>query len=438
MLRVIGFTIVAGLCIWFAWWVAGLPGVVSANIAGTTIETSSPVALTLLGLLFLAIYIVIRLLAGVWRAPRVMRQRRRERNRSRGDVAVSRALVALAASDGGAARREAERSRKLLGDTPLTLLLAANAGRQAGREDEATEAFKLLAKRSDGKLLGLRGLLRQAVARQDWAEATRLAQQAEAAHPGAAWLTEERRQLALQTGQYREALRLMGPASRRNTADPGARAALGVAAAEEETDPNAALRQAKQAFEADPSLAPAAVAYAKRLREGGRERSALDVLRRAWSMQPQPDVADTFLAPFSDAPSRYKAASGLASANPGHPDSALLLARTALDAGLVADARRHAETARKAGLNDRRLWLLMADLAEHDGGGEASQEALRHIPTASPGPSWRCLQCGTLHGDWHPVCDACKTPGKIRWRTAEAVTQPAPRRMVTPAIEGLG
>ena len=168
--------------------------------------------------------------------------------------------------------------------------------------------------------------------------------------------------------------------------------------------------QAKQAFEADPSLAPAAVAYAKRLREGGRERSAQDVLRRAWSMQPQPDVADTFLAPFSDAPSRYKAASGLASANPGHPDSALLLARTALDAGLVADARRHAETARKAGLNDRRLWLLMADLAEHDGGGEASQEALRHIPTASPGPSWRCLQCGTLHGDWHPVCDACKTP----------------------------
>jgi HemY protein len=437
MRAVIGFTILAALCVAGAWWVAALPGSISVTIGSTTIETSTPVGLTLLALLFLAIYIVIRTIVTVWRSPRTIGRWRRDRNRIKGDLAVNRALVALAANDPGAARREAGRSRRLLGDTPLTLLLAAQAGRQAGREEEATEIFQALAGRADGRLLGIRGLLRQAVARQDWPTAARLAEQAEAAHPGAAWLTEERRRMALMTGQYREALRLMGP-PRRNAADPAARAALGVAAAEEETDTNASLRLAKQAFEAEPALAPAAIAYATRLRTGGRERSGLDILRRCWSLLPQPGIAEAYMTGITDPLSRHSAAGGLVAANPSHPDSALLLAHTALEAGLTAEARRHAETARSAGLDDRRLHVLMADLAELDGDAEATQDALRSIPGAKAGPTWRCLHCGTIHAEWHAVCDACGTPGRIKWTPAEAVTIPQPKRAAPAAIEGLG
>jgi HemY protein len=437
MRTVIGFTILAALCVWGAWWIAALPGNMSVTIAGTTIETSTPVGLTLLALLFLVLYALIRLIATVLRSPRVIGRWRRDTNRRKGDVAVNRALVALAANDPGAARREADRSRRFLGDTPLTLLLAAQAGRQAGREDDAAAIFTQLAARADGKLLGIRGLMRQAVARQDWAAAAKLAEQAEAAHPGAAWLTEERRRMALQTGQYREALRLMGP-SRRGGADPDARAALGIAAADEETDENAALRLAKQAFEADPSLGPAAIAYATRLRKGGRERSGLDVLRRCWSLLPQPGVADAYMAGITDPISRHSAAGGLVASNPRHPDSALLLAHTAMEAGLTAEARRHLETARNAGLLDRRLYVLQADLAELDGDAAASQEALRGIPAASPGPTWRCLHCGTIHAEWHAVCTACDTPGRIKWTASSAVTTPSAKLAAPQAIEGLG
>ena len=433
---VLAFTLLAALCVTGAWWVAALPGAVSITIAGTTIETSTPVALTLLALLFLILYLVIRLFAGLLRLPRNLGRRRRERRRTGGDAAVTRTLIALAANDAGAARREAGRSRRLLGDTPLTLLLAAQAGRQAGREAEATEIFAALADRSDGRLLGLRGLLRQAVAAQDWPAAAALAERAEAAHPGATWLADERRRMALQTGQWREALRLSGPARGRD-ADPGARAALGVAAAEEEADPNAALRLAKQAWEAEPSLAPAAIAYATRLRAGGRERPALDVLRRAWAIQPQPELSDAYLAPVAEGAGRMRAAQELASANPAHPDTALMLARTALDAGLVAGARQHVETARKAGLQGRRLWLLLADIAEIEGDHDAAQDALRHIPGAAPDPAWRCLACGTVHGSWHPVCEACGTPGRINW--TDELAQGTPARLGPPAaIAGLG
>src|SRR6185295_9129471 len=103
---------------------------------------------------------------------------------------------------------EVRKARGLLGDTPQTLLLAAEAERLSGREEAAAETFRLLAGRSDARFLGLRGLLRQAMQKGDWAAAQALAREAEAVQPGAAWLREERAQLALQTRDWREALAL--------------------------------------------------------------------------------------------------------------------------------------------------------------------------------------------------------------------------------------
>ena len=435
MRAVLLFTLAAALCVAVGWWVADLPGNVSATIGTTTLKASAPVALTLAALLFGALYVLFRLVGLAIRAPRLLRRRRRDSDRRRGDGAVSRALVALAANDADAARQEAARSRTLLGDTPLTLLLAAQASRQAGRDDEAREMFKLLAARPDAKLLGLRGLLRQAAARQDWTEAAALAQQAEAAHPGAAWLTEERRNLALKTGQWREALRLTPPA-RGDGADPGARAALGVAAAEHEPDADAALRLAKQAWEADPTLAPAALAYVKRLRAIKREKVARDVLRRSWGARPHPDLAEAYLAPIADKMARVRSVQGLVAANPSDPDSLLLRARVALEAGLTGQARQHAEAAKKAGFDGRRLWTLLADIAAADGDAEAGQAAMRAMPHARPDPAWRCLACGASHPEWQAVCDGCGTPGRVDWTEAEV--QQAPRALTSPAvIEGL-
>ena len=68
-----------------------------------------------------------------------------------------------------------------------------------------------------------------------------------------------------------------------------------MAAAEAEPEKSASLQYARQAFEADPALAPAAVAYATRLRDAGRARAAQDVLRRAWAARPHPSIADEYV-----------------------------------------------------------------------------------------------------------------------------------------------
>lgn len=430
MRSVLGFIILAALAIAGAWYIAALPGTFRADISGTTLQTSTPVALVLLTALFLGLYALIRLLAFLFRAPRLAARANRMRRRRKGDVAVTRALTALAANDPASARSEAQRCRNLLGDTPLTLLLAAQADRQAGRDGNADSAFRLLADRSDSAFLGLRGLLRQAMAREDWPAAAALAQRAETAYPGAAWLRDERRQLALRTSDWKDALRLAGPDTR---------SAMAVAASEAEPVPETALRLAKEAWTTDPSLPPAAVAYARRLREDGRDKQAQDVLRKSWVRMPHPDVAMAYLHPIKDKLQRYKATATLAKGNPEHGDSHLLQATMALEAGLTGEARRHAEAARAAGLDQRRLWTLMADMAELDNNPDQMQESIRRLTLAGPDPVWRCGHCGTVHGAWIPVCDACGTPAKVAWVVPDRMqpTRMLPRPAPVPAIEGV-
>ena len=107
---------------------------------------------------------------------------------------------------------------------------------------------------------------------------------------------------------------------------------------------------------------------------------------------------------------------------PAHAESHLLLARTALDAGLTGEARRHLEAARAAGLNQRRIWLLQADLEAQEGGDteagrQAQHEALRRAASAEPDAAWRCESCGAEHAGWVPVCPVCHTAGRVRWST---------------------
>lgn len=423
MLSVLLFVLLAVLAVTGAWWVAGLPGTVSGQIGAYSFDMSAPVALTLLAVLFLILYGVIRLLSRLISAPKMLARVNRRMRRQSGETAVTRALVALAANDTDVARREAERSQKLLGATPLTLLLTGQAHRQAGNDAKATEVFTKLSALKGGAFLGHRGLMQIATGQQDWTTAQQAALAAEGAYPGAPWLKQERQQLALRTGQFRDALML----------STEGRAALAIAAADAETDPAQSMKLAKQAFDSDPALPPAAMAYATRLRDAGREKAAQAVIARAWARQPHPDLAQLALAPQTDQLKRVAAARQLATANPGHSESRLMVARAAIEAGLSTEARRELDAAQKAGLNQRRMFGLMADAAELDGQGAEAQEALRAMSRADPDPVWRCGACSTVQPGWVAVCPACGTHGRVAW-VAEAVDAPVtpiavPRRL---------
>lgn len=413
MRRALFLLIVLAAGVALALWLAELGGTVQIQVQDTWIGLSFPVALLILALAFAVLYAILSFIGWLRRLPARMRERRAARHRVEGDAAVTRALVALAAGTPEQARLEVRRARQHLGDTPQTLLLTAEAERLAGREAAATDAFKALADREDARFLGLRGLLRQAIARHDWPAAQRLAREAEAAQPGAAWVREERAQLALHTRDWREALALSPPEA--------PRAALALAAAGQEEDEAKAAELERQAFNADPGFAPAAIAHARRQRAGGSPRRAKATLEQAWTAAPHPDLGAAYLEDLEDPLTRVKAVEELTRRNHVDPESRLLMARVALEAGLTGRARGELEALVAApGAADRRAFLLLAELEEAEHGDTPEARAaqarwLREAANARPEPRWRCTHCGTDHRAWGPVCEACQTVGHIVW-----------------------
>ena len=67
----------------------------------------------------------------------------------------------------------------------------------------------------------------------------------------------------------------------------------------------------------------------------------------------------------------------------------------------------------------RRLFVLMADIAERDGHAVEAQEAMRATANAEPDPVWQCEACGTVHSGWTAVCPACGTHGRVAWSAGQ-------------------
>jgi HemY protein len=411
MRSVIKFLVVLALVFAVVLWLSGLGGQVEIRQGEWWIGISLPAAIVLAVAVFLALHVLLRIVAWLRGWPERRRVQRRLNDRALAEIALTRALVALAAGRPEAARIEVMRARNLAGATPQLLLLEAESARSLGDEEGATKAFEELAGRADSRFLGLRGLLRQAETREDWDTARQIAADAQAVEPKAEWLRAERSEVALRRKDWGEALALS------NAEAP--RASLTLAAAEQEPDPVRARELERQAFMADPRFSPAVLAHAKRLAEAGSPRRGRSVLQQGWDAAPHPDIASAFLAAEQDRIRRVKLADELTHRTQDHPESRLVRARVSLDAGLTGRARQELTALRDSGQADRRCYDLLVELerAEHSPDAAREKEAawLREAAEAPVEPVWRCGHCGTEHRTWKPLCEACNTAGAIGW-----------------------
>ena len=395
-------------------WLAGLGGQVEIRHEDLWIGVSLPAALVALVLAFLILHALLRLWSWLMAWPLRRRLRLAIEDRAGADLALTRALVALAAGRAEEARDEVRRARRLAGETPQLLLLEAEAARAEGDEEAATEAFTALAARKDARFLGLRGLLRQAEARGDWDAARSIAAEAQAAEPEAEWLRAERSEVARRRQDWSEALALSG-------AD-APRAALSLAAAQQENDAARAAELERQAFMAEPGFSPGVLAHAQRLIADGSPRRARGVLQQGWNAAPHPDMAAALLALEPDRIRRVKLVDELTRGTVTHPESRLLRARIALDAGLTGRARSELAAWRETGLADRRCYALLGEVERAEHGPDAARERegawLREASQAPMDPVWRCGHCGAEHNHWKPLCEGCGTAGSITWSGA--------------------
>jgi HemY protein len=138
------------------------------------------------------------------------------------------------------------------------------------------------------------------------------------------------------------------------------------------------------------------------LGENNEIRRAARVIEKAWAAEPHPDLADTYahLRTGDSARERLARVQSLADRQPLHAESALAVARAALDAKEFAIAREALEPL----LHEptQRVAALMAELEQSESGDEGrTREWMSRAMRAARDPRWTAD--GVVSDRWMPV-----------------------------------
>jgi HemY protein len=460
MIRIVLFLLAVGVLALGVAWLADRPGEVTVLWHGWRIETSVMVAAFAIAALTAAIVFFWSGLRAVLRAPDLFAMFLRNRRGAKGYLAISRGLIAIGSGDAQAARRYAQEARRLAPGEPLALLLSAQTAQLSGDKPAAERAFAEMARRTDTKLLGLRGLFVEAQRRDDITAARAYAEEAAKTSPAPDWAGQAVLEFRCVAGDWSGALAALEKNMRSGLLDRATyrrqRAVLLTARAfaAEETDRDAAVALVQDALKLEPTLVPAAALAGRLLSEAGSLRKAGRILEKAWKANPHPDLADTYMhLRFGDsARDRMLRAEALAQKAPGHIEGALAVARAALDAREFDKAR--AALASLLARPTQRVALLMAEIeeVEHADDGRAREWMARAVHAARD-PAWtadglvseRWLPVSPISGrldafQWKvplaelgapPVDAAAQTPRAV----IEAAPAPRPRRAPAPVAE---
>jgi HemY protein len=370
--------------------------------------------------------------------PARVRKHRQDRRHARGRSAITDGLIAIGTGDHFSARRHAGIAKKLAHHDPLALVLQAQAAQLDGDRDGAQRAFREMAEREDTRLLGLRGLFVEAQRSDDPYTAVAMAEEALKIAPTSAWASHAVLGFRCAKGDWGGALAILENDLAAGLIDPAPyRRQRGVlltarALEAEQRDRDLSRASAMEAVKLAPTLVPAAVLAAKFLSEDNQTRRAMRVLEVAWIAQPQPDIADAYAHVRLGDSSRERLAriEQLASKAPGHLESALALARAAIDASEFVRAREalaHFITA-----PTQRVALLMAELerAEHGDDGRARAWMLRAVRAAHD-PAWTAD--GYVSDRWRPVSPVSGRLDAFQWVTPVAALPSDKNRSIEPS-----
>jgi HemY protein len=425
MYRIILFLLLIALAAAGAAWVADQTGDVVLSWGGVKIVTTLPVFALALAITVVAAMLAWSLLRALWRMPEKIRRGRRERRHARGRHAITHGLLAIGHGDAGAARGHAEVARKHAAGDPLALLLHAQSAQLSGDREGARSAFRAMAERSDTRLLGLRGLFIEAQRADDPVSAVMIAEEALKLAPASTWASHAVLGFRCAKGDWSGALAILDNNLESGLIDKAAyRRQRGVlltarALELENIDRDLSRESAMEAVKLAPTLVPAAVLAAKYQSEAHQVRRAMRIVEAAWLAHPHPDLADAYahVKLGDSARQRLVRVETLAAKAPGHLESALALARAAIDATEFARARE--ALAPFVAAPTQRVAMLMAEIerTEHGDSGRARAWTLRAV-RALHDPVWTAD--GYVSDRWRPVSPVTGRLDAFQWQTPVA------------------
>ncbi|WP_295846216.1 heme biosynthesis HemY N-terminal domain-containing protein [Tardiphaga sp.] len=422
MRRIISFLVLIALAAAGAAWVADQSGDVVLSSGGWRVATSLPVFVLALGVVIVAAMLAWSMLRGLWRMPKRLRHRRREKRLARGRHAITHGLLAIGHGDSDAARRHSDVARRLTSNDPLALLLHAQSAQLDGDRGGAQRAFRAMAEREDTRLLGLRGLFIEAQRSDDAFAAVTIAEEALKLAPGATWASQALLGFRCSQGDWTGALAILDNNLTSGLIDRATfRRQRGVlltarALEVETSDRDLSRDSAMEAVKLAPILVPAAVLAAKFQSEAHQIRRAIKIIETAWLAQPHPDLADAYahVKLGDSAKARLVRVETLAAKVPGNIEGALAVARAAIDAAEFSRARDVLAPFTEA--STQRVAMLMAEIERTENGdsGRARAWTLRAV-RARHDPVWTAD--GYVSDRWRPVSPVTGRIDAFQWQT---------------------
>ncbi|MEZ5866453.1 MAG: heme biosynthesis HemY N-terminal domain-containing protein [Geminicoccaceae bacterium] len=408
MIRLIVFLIVAAALAWVAVWLANSPGEVVLRWEATDTVLPVGIAVAIVAGIAAAAIVVYEVWRWLAQLPRRVRSNRQQKRQIRGYQELSQGLIAAAAGDVTGARAHTRQAEKLLQANAATLLLSAQTAQLEGKEDVAQLKFTQMLKRPQTEFLGIRGLLADAVKRNDQPEALALARRAYERSPNTSWVLTTYFDLLTRAGKWADALKLVNDLAREKlVSGPEAtrrralmKHMLAVDAVDEKRYAEA-LAQARRATGLAPNFAPAAVTAAQAANGQGKFRLARRLLEDCWRLEPHPDLAGTYgeLVPDETADRRLRRPRGF-EARAGPPRHPARHGRARHERPAQDTAKRHLD--RALGLEPTAgAYRLYAEYERASGGGDAkARDWLAKAADAPADKVWVCEDTGEVLAEW--------------------------------------
>ncbi|WP_425081207.1 heme biosynthesis protein HemY [Ruegeria arenilitoris] len=435
LLKILVFVAIIGLLAMGAMFLMETSGGVQITVAGTEFTLGPLQSVIALGVLVVAIWVIFKLLTLLIATLHFLNgdetalSRYFDRSREkRGYQALADGLMALASGDGRVAMNKAAKAEKLLNKPELTNLLVAQAAEMNGDTKKASETYKKLVTNNATRFVGVRGIMKQKLAEGDDDTARKLAEKALAIKPRHAETQDIL--LGLQT-------KSQDWAGARSTLTAKLKAGqlprdvfkrrdavLALSEAKDILDDSATVEQQEHAIEANrlsPDLVPAAAMAARAYIEKGKPRAATKILKKAWEVQPHPDLAHAFaeIAPDETPAARITRFVALTRIHPENLETRLILAELNIVAEDFPEARRAlGDVVEKQA--DARAYTLMAAIERGEGSSDAVVQGwLAKALNAPRGPQWVCDNCHDIQPEWGPVCQNCGSFDTLSWQTPQ-------------------
>lgn len=350
------------------------------------------------------------------------------RNRERkGFKAIAESLTALASGEGREALSKAARAERYLNRPELTNLLMAQAAEMAGDRKKAQDVYKRLLQDDKTRFVGVRGIMKQRLAEGDTDTALKLAEKAHDLKPAHEEVQDILLQLQADHADWTGARKTLNSKlktgvlprdiHRRRDATLALSEACDILAEGKTVE---AREAAIEAHRLSPDLIPAAAMAARSYIEQGKSRYATRILKKAWSVQPHPDLASAFadIKPDETPEARIKRFRALTTIAPNDPETRMLKAELRIAAEDFPAARQALGDLPETHPTARSL-TLMAAIERGEGSDDSVVRGwLTKALTASRGPQWICDNCGTVHAQWAPVCQNCSGFDTLSWKEA--------------------